>query len=99
MMVLLLVGVAGIPPMGSFWAEYYIFASIFSSFYYGGVVLFLRGVLSLLFLCYLGLWVCHGELRTSTSKVSYGGDRSILCILGHWLPCLILFFFMYPIYI
>lgn len=48
-------GVAGIPPMGSFWGEFFIFSVFLNRFITGGVVLVLVGILNLLFICYLRL--------------------------------------------
>ncbi len=90
---------AGIPPIGSFWGEFYIYAVLLGSFLRGGVVILFIGVLNLLFLCYMGLWVCHGEWGVRRSKVIYGGDRRHLRIFGHWVPCLVMFFFVFLIFI
>nr|QUG10615.1 NADH dehydrogenase subunit 4 [Hydroides norvegica] len=98
-LVILLLGMAGMPPMGSFWGEFFIYSVFLNSFLSGGVVLILAGFVNLLFVCYLGLWVCHGEWGMSSSKVFWGGDRSYLCLLGHWAPCILLFFFVFLIFI
>lgn len=97
-LVFLSLGVAGIPPMGSFWGEFFMFSVFLNRFITGGVVLVLVGILNLLFICYLRLWVCHGEWGRSRSKVFWGGTRRYLCMFGHWLPCVFLFIFLFLVY-